>query len=76
MAAPGGLTAGVSGVNVANTAMLVTSWLDHVHDVAIERMDARFVVFSSSSCSPGCGWRWLARPWNLFNANIIALELE
>jgi len=72
MAAPRGLTGAMVGAIVANTGVLGWSWLDHVHQQAIERMDTCFVVFFFIRRA---GWRWLRRPWNLFDATIILLAL-
>jgi voltage-gated sodium channel len=68
----------VLGPIVANTAVLAWSWLDHVRELAIERIDTCFVVFFLIELVTRlrrAGWRWLRRPWNLFDASIILLAL-
>jgi voltage-gated sodium channel len=66
------------GAIVANTGVLGWSWLDHVHQQAIERIDTCFVVLFLIELLARlrrAGWRWLRRPWNLFDATIILLAL-
>jgi voltage-gated sodium channel len=66
------------GAILVNTVVLGWSWLDHVHQQAIERIDTCFVVFFLIELVTRlrrAGWRWLRRPWNLFDATIILLAL-
>lgn len=66
------------GAIVANTGVLGWSWLDHAHPLTLERMDTCFVVFFLIELVARlrrAGWRWLRRPWNLFDATIILLAL-
>jgi voltage-gated sodium channel len=68
----------VPGAILANTTVLGWSWLDHVHQQAIERIDTCFVVFFLIELVTRlrrAGWRWLTQPWNLFDAFIIGLAL-
>ena len=63
---------------LANSAVLGWSWLDHVHALTLERVDTCFVVFFLVELVARlrrAGWRWLRRPWNLFDASIILLAL-
>jgi voltage-gated sodium channel len=61
---------------LANSAVLGWGWIDHAHDVAAERIDTCFLVFFGVELAVRlrrAGWRWLAQPWNLFDAFIISL---
>jgi voltage-gated sodium channel len=67
-----------TGAILANTAVLAWGWLDPVHELGIERIDTCFVVFFLIELLVRlrrAGWRWLAQPWNLFDAAIIVLAL-
>jgi hypothetical protein len=66
------------GAILTNTVVLGWSWLDHAHAVTLERVDTCFLVFFLIEILARlrrAGWRWLAQPWNLFDATIILLAL-
>jgi voltage-gated sodium channel len=66
------------GAILTNTVVLGWSWLDHAHAVTLERVDTCFLVFFLIEIVARlrrAGWRWLAQPWNLFDATIILLAL-
>jgi hypothetical protein len=66
------------GAILTNTVVLGWSWLDRAHAVTLERVDTCFVVFFLIELVTRlrrAGWRWLSRPWNLFDATIILLAL-
>jgi voltage-gated sodium channel len=63
---------------LANSVVLGWGWIDHAHDVAAERIDTCFLVFFLVELAVRlrrAGWRWLAQPWNLFDATVILLAL-
>lgn len=66
------------GAILTNAVVLGWSWLDHAHAVTLERVDTCFLVFFLVEILARlrrAGWRWLAQPWNLFDAIIILLAL-
>ena len=68
----------VLGAILANTAVLGWSWLDHVHELTLERVDTCFLVFFLVELLTRLrhgGRRWLRQPWNLVDAPIILLAL-
>jgi hypothetical protein len=63
---------------LANTVVLAWGWVDHAHALTFERIDTGFLVFFLIELVTRlrrAGWRWLRRPWNLFDATIILLAL-
>jgi hypothetical protein len=57
---------------------LAWGWLDHVHELTLERVDTGFVLFFLVELVlriKRAGWRWLRQPMNFVDAGIIILAL-
>lgn len=63
---------------LANALVALVGFIDHAHELALDRVDTSFLVFFLLELLAKLrlgGWRWLKQPWNTVDAGIILLAL-
>jgi voltage-gated sodium channel len=73
-----GVERAVTAAILANTAVLVRSYLDHAHEPITEHLHVAFLLLFVAELA----WRWRAAgrrfwrsPWNCFDAGVVLLAL-
>jgi hypothetical protein len=68
----------VFGAIIANALVALWGFIDHAHELRVERVDTGFLIFFLIELLAKLrlgGWRWLRQPWNTVDAIIILLAI-